>query len=159
MELASTAQHIHGNIQFLLRFMKSLHWSVCRIRMHGSSSSCQPDLLLHEFISAIKTEIYQQTCSSRLLLMVIVCPPLTATNSSSCVELITCCNGISTGSRSLTTLVVVRDLHDLIAAAAVLLLELQWSIIIRCSSWSSTAAAAACSSLIYSLDCNLIFPH
>jgi hypothetical protein len=46
--------------------------------MHGSSSSCQPDLLLHEFISAIKTEIYQQTCSSWLLLMVIVCPPLTA---------------------------------------------------------------------------------
>jgi hypothetical protein len=46
--------------------------------MRGSSSSCQPDLLLHEFISAIKTEIYQQTCSSWLLLMVIVCPPLTA---------------------------------------------------------------------------------
>ncbi len=50
-------------------------------------------------------------------------PAINCTNS--CVELITCCNGISTGSRSLTTLVVVLDLDDLFAAAAVLLLELQ----------------------------------
>jgi hypothetical protein len=108
----------------LLRFMKSLHWSVCRIRMHGSSSSCQPDLLLLEFISAIKTEIYQQNCSSWLAADGHCVPAINCTNSSSCAELITCCNGISTGSRSLTTLVVVLDLHDLVAAAAVLLLEL-----------------------------------
>lgn len=78
-------------------------------------------------------------------------PAINCTNSSSCVELITCCNGISTGSRSLTT-------QQQFWIYMILLQQQQyyyWS----CNDQSSSAAAAGCSSLIYSLDCNLIFPH